>query len=129
MVYRRTYQLLKSVNLSISHIPVNVLPKTSSSGGSSSFGVVVFVIDNFDRSMPCNVAVDPEPTSELYVRLHCQFSGSFEGSSLLADEKIDPASNRLDWWSMLSDQWTIASLCFLTKAVGGMVEVYRSPKF
>lgn len=88
-------------HLSISHTPVNVLPKTSSSGGTSSFGVVLFVIDNFDMSMPCNVAVDPEPIFELYIRLHCQLSGSFDDSSLLADEAIDPASIRLDWRSIL----------------------------
>ena len=89
----------------ISNVPVKVLPKTSSSGGTSSFGVILFVIDSFDGSMPGNVGVKPA----LYVRLHCQLKGSLEGTSLLADERTDLAKNRLVWRSsILSDQLTIS---------------------
>jgi hypothetical protein len=42
----------------VANEPVNVRPKTSSSGGTSFFGFAVFVIDNLDASMSCNFTVE-----------------------------------------------------------------------
>ena len=88
----------------ICHVPVNVLPKTSSSGGTSSFGVLVLVMDNLFGSMPCNFAVDPGSTDKLYARGHCHRAICFNGNALPAGERTDPESRRLDWRSILSAQ-------------------------
>ena len=40
------------------NIPVNVLPNTNSFGGTSSLGVVVFVMESFEGSMSCSFIVD-----------------------------------------------------------------------
>lgn len=51
-------------------VPVNVRPKTSSVGGTNSFGVVVLVIDSFDGSMSRALIVDAELTLTLYALVH-----------------------------------------------------------
>jgi hypothetical protein len=51
-------------------MPVNVLPKTSSSSGKSSLGVVVFVTDNAWGLMPGNWAMAASEDSILYGRCH-----------------------------------------------------------
>ena len=47
-------------------IPVNVLPNTNSFAGSNSFGVVVFVIVNFDGSISCALTSDAALAWMLY---------------------------------------------------------------
>jgi len=47
---------LRDSNLSSS--PVNALPKTNSFGGVSSFGEVVFLIDNLEGSISWGLIVD-----------------------------------------------------------------------
>jgi hypothetical protein len=49
---------------------VNVRPNTSSVGGTSSFGVVVFVIDSFEGSISWALIVDAEVAWILYVLVH-----------------------------------------------------------
>ncbi len=50
----------------ISGIPVNVLPNTNSFAGSNSFGVVVFVIVNFEGSISCALTSDAALAWMLY---------------------------------------------------------------
>ena len=38
-------------------LPVKLLPKTSSSEGINGLGVVVFITDSFDGSMPGNLDI------------------------------------------------------------------------
>ena len=50
---------------------MNVRPKTSSSGGTSSFGVVVLVIESAEGSMPGSLAIASSCDCMLYDRWHC----------------------------------------------------------
>jgi hypothetical protein len=51
-------------------MPVNVLPKTSSSAGKSALGVVVLLMDNAWGLMPGNWAMAASEDSILYGRCH-----------------------------------------------------------
>lgn len=56
-------------------VPVNVLPKTNSLGGTSSLGVVVLVIDSLDTSISCSFTVDAAVALILYVLEAINFEG------------------------------------------------------
>lgn len=59
-------------------IPVNVLPKTNSLGGTSSLGVVVFVIESLEGSRSASLA----PDATLYDLEASQAATSLEGDCL-----------------------------------------------
>ncbi len=62
-------------------LPVNVRPKTSSLGGTSSFGVVVFMTERADGSMPGSLAIASSCDCMLYRRWCCHCAVGLEGIS------------------------------------------------
>jgi hypothetical protein len=72
-------------------MPVNVLPKTSSSSGKSFLGVVVFVMDNAWGLMPGNWAMAASEDSILYDRCHVRGMNEVGRSCGLKPCKLDRA--------------------------------------
>ena len=54
MIYDALVEDCNGVDLTV---PVKLLPKTNSFGGTSSFGVIVFVTDNLEESMSWSLSV------------------------------------------------------------------------
>jgi hypothetical protein len=63
-------------------LPVKVLPKTNSFGGTSSLGVVVFVMDNLEGSMSRGFIVDADSTLMLYSLVDSRAATSLERAHL-----------------------------------------------
>lgn len=59
-------------------IPVNVLPKMSSSGGTSSFGVMVSVIESFEGSSPERLLIELSAVCKLYALWQAGFATNLD---------------------------------------------------
>jgi hypothetical protein len=62
-----------------SDLPVNVLPNTSSSGGTSSFGVMVSVTESFEGSRLGSFLIEASSVCKLYDLRQLGFASSLNG--------------------------------------------------
>lgn len=76
---------------------MNVRPKTSSWGGTSSLGVVDFVMDSFEGSMPGSLAIESSCACMLYTLRHRKGAVHADGSS---SENSEAALLKSVWRSM-----------------------------
>lgn len=60
-------------------LPVNVLPKTNSSGGTSSFGVIVAVTESFEGSRPGSFLIEVSSFCKLYDLRQLRFASGLKG--------------------------------------------------
>ena len=103
----RAYDLLKCEGVlgrrgQQESLPVKVLPKTSSSGGRSSFGVVVLVMDKASGSILGSLAMASSWDCMLYGLLSCQLRLLNGDSSFLEVVKQDLRPLKTGWRAMLS---------------------------
>ena len=78
-----------------SNIPVKVLPKTSSSGGTRLFGVVVLVMESFEGSRPGRCLLEVSSVFKLY------HLGQLVFMDAENEEEIDDVPGRRKIGSML----------------------------
>lgn len=84
-------------------VPVNVRPKTSCSGGTSSFGVVVLMMERASELMLGSLASSSSCDCILYGLLHCQLGpGSRHGAALKAGRQ--DLAQKSDGWPAISAQ-------------------------